>query len=134
MWGATTISRDLPKAKRYDQEFESRGLRHRGNAVSRDGKYLLTGDNGGWDIIRGGYGTGKYRSGSGILSRRQIVKMDAGQTIISVALSPDINTRYRGFFRMPDRLENTLSSSANMGYRIRTAAQNNRKYSRFRGN
>ncbi len=52
--------------------------------------------------MRGGYGTGKSSLRLwDLVQGRQIVKMDAGQTIISVALSPDIKYAVTGGF-FPD--------------------------------
>jgi len=99
MWGATTIPEIYLRQSDMTMELNREAYGIEATAVSRDGKYLLTGDNGGWNIMTGGYGTGKSSLRLWDLVRgRQIVKMDAGQTIISVALSPDIKYAVTGGF------------------------------------
>jgi len=91
MWGATTIPEIYLRQSDMTMELNKEAHGIEAMAVSRDGRYLLTGDNGGWDFMRGGYGTGKSSLRLWDLTLgRQMIKMDAGQTIISVALSPDI--------------------------------------------
>ncbi|OPY85916.1 MAG: Caspase domain protein [Smithella sp. PtaU1.Bin162] len=102
MWGATTIPEIYLRQSDMTMELNREAYGIEATAVSRDGKYLLTGDNGGWDLMRGGYGTGKSSLRLwDLVQGRQIVKMDAGQTIISVALSPDIKYAVTGGF-FPD--------------------------------
>lgn len=99
MWGATTIPEVYLRQSDMTMELNRESYGIEATAVSRDGKYLLTGDNGGWNIMTGGYGTGKSSLRLWDLVRgRQILKMDAGQTIISVALSPDIKYAVTGGF------------------------------------
>ncbi len=99
MWGATTIPEIYLRQSDMTMELNKEAHGIEAMAVSRDGRYLLTGDNGGWDFMRGGYGTGKSSLRLWDLTRgRQMIKMDAGQTIISVALSPDIKYAVTGGF------------------------------------
>ncbi len=97
MWGATTIPEIYLKQSDMTMELNKEAYGIEALAISSDGQYLLTGDNGGWDIMRGGYGTGKSSLRLWDLTQgKQISKFDAEHTIISVAMSPDIQYAVTG--------------------------------------
>ncbi len=91
MWGATTVPEIYLRQSDMKMELNKEAYGLEAMTISKDGRYLLTGDNGGWDMMRGGFGTGRSALRLWDLTQgRQISKMDAGDTIISVAMSPDI--------------------------------------------
>jgi len=97
MWGATTVPQIYLKQSDMTMELNREAYGIEALAVSKDGKYLLTGDNGGWSMMSGGFGTGKsalrlWELGQG----RQVSKLNAGDTIISVAMSPDLKYAVTG--------------------------------------
>ncbi|PKN76442.1 MAG: hypothetical protein CVU52_04755 [Deltaproteobacteria bacterium HGW-Deltaproteobacteria-10] len=99
MWGATTIPEIYLRQSDTTMELNKEAHGIEAMAVSSDGRYMLTGDNGGWNMMTGGYGTGKSSLRLwDITQGRQIVKIDVGHTIISVALSPDIKYAVTGGF------------------------------------
>jgi len=67
--------------------------------ISRDGQYLLTGDNGAWSMMKGGYGTGKSSLRLWDLTQgKQVSKMNASGMIISAAMSSDNKYAITGGF------------------------------------
>jgi WD40 repeat protein len=72
-------------------------------SISRDGQYLLTGDNGGW-TMGGGFGSGKSSLRLWDLTQgNQVLRLrDPSGTIISVAISPDNKYAVTGGF-LPTR-------------------------------
>ncbi|MEW6670989.1 MAG: caspase family protein [Thermodesulfobacteriota bacterium] len=90
MWGATTVPEIYLRQSDLTMELNREAFGLESLAVSRDGKYLLTGDNGGWSMMSGGYGTGRSSLRLWDLAQGKLIaKMNASGTIISVALSPD---------------------------------------------
>ncbi len=99
MWGATTVPEIYLRQSDMTMELNKEAHGIEALAVSSDGQYLLTGDNGGWTMMTGGYGTGKSSLRLWDLTQgKQISKLDAGHTIISVAMSPDIKHAVTGGF------------------------------------
>ncbi|MDX9822442.1 MAG: hypothetical protein RBT20_10955, partial [Syntrophales bacterium] len=97
MWGATTVPEIYLRQSDMKMELNKEAYGLEAMTISKDGRYLLTGDNGGWDMMRGGFGTGRSALRLWDLTQgRQISKMNAGDTIISVAMSPDIQYAVTG--------------------------------------
>lgn len=90
MWGATTVPEIYLKQSDLKMELNKEAYGIESLTISRDGQYLLTGDNGGWSMMKGGYGSGKSSLRLWELAQgKQVSKMNASGTIISVAMSPD---------------------------------------------
>ncbi|MBM4272560.1 MAG: hypothetical protein FJ139_10480 [Deltaproteobacteria bacterium] len=99
MWGATTVPEIYLKQTDMTMELNREAFGIESLAISRDGQYLITGDNGGWDMMTGGFGTGKSALRLWNLSEgKQISKIPAGDTIISVAMTPDMKYAVTGGF------------------------------------
>jgi len=97
MWGATTVPEIYLRQSDMKMELNKEAYGLEAMTISKDGRYLLTGDNGGWDMMRGGFGTGRSALRLwDLVQGRQISKMNAGDTIISVAMSPDIQYAVTG--------------------------------------
>ena len=97
MWGATTVPEIYLRQSDMKMELNKEAYGLEAMTISKDGRYLLTGDNGGWDMMRGGFGTGRSALRFWDLTQgRQVSKMNAGDTIISVAMSPDIKYAVAG--------------------------------------
>lgn len=90
MWGATTVPEIYLRQSDLTMELNKEAFGLESLAVSRDGQYLITGDNGGWTMMSGGYGSGRSSLRLWDLAQgKQVSKMNASGTIISVALSQD---------------------------------------------
>lgn len=90
MWGATTVPEIYLKSSDLKMELNKEAYGIESLAVSRDGQYLVTVDNGGFSMMGGGYGTGKSSLRLWDLTQgKQVTKMDSSGTMISVAISPD---------------------------------------------
>ena len=90
MWGATTVPEIYLRQSDLTMELNREAFGLESLAISRDGQYLITGDNGGWTMTSGGYGSGRSSLRLWDLAKgKQVSKMNASSTIISVALSPD---------------------------------------------
>mgnify|MGYP003796551667 CR=1 FL=1 len=99
MWGATTVPEIYLKHTDMTMELNREAFGIESLAISRDGHYLITGDNGGWNMMSGGFGTGKSALRLWDLSEgKQISKIIAGDTIISVAMTPDMKYAVTGGF------------------------------------
>ncbi len=102
MWGATTVPEIYLRQNDMTMELNKDAYGIEAIAVSGDGKFLLTGDNGAWTMMQGGFGSGKSSLRLWDLTQgRQISKLDANTTIISVAVSPDVKSALSGGF-VPD--------------------------------
>ena len=127
MWGATTVPEIYLKQGDIKMELNKEAFGIESLTISRDGQYLLTGDNGGWTMMKGGYGSGKSSLRLWDMTQgKQISKLNASDTIISVAMSPDIKYAVTGGFTPatgPFR-EKAFPPSSNMGYYIRPHIQN----------
>lgn len=99
MWGATTVPEIYLKQSDIKMALNKEAYGIEAMEVSRDGQYLLTGDNGGFSMLRGGYGSGKSSLRLWDLTQgKQVSKMNASGTIISIAMSPDIKYAVTGGF------------------------------------
>ena len=99
MWGATTVPEIYLKQSDMTMELNREAYGIESLAVSSDGQYLLTGDNGGWTMMKGGFGSGRSALRLWDLKQgRQLSKLNAYSTIISVAMSPDSHYAVSGGF------------------------------------